>query len=1548
MKTNKRLFEIIAIIMLVALCALALFGCRSKSRITVSEFSVSEINGGIALTVKTSDGNSEEYVLLSGETEVSGAEGGKVQTITRVLVDGDNETYNIIMKDGTQCTFTVLCPSACEHEFTETVTPADCENGGSTTFSCKNCGYSYLGSRSEALGHDYVTENVVSGGEVKTLYTCVRCEDSYMKDIELQNASELIYTSDLEEFSERTLTLAVDSGIGVATSYWTAEYTDDGVSINVIVLDEHISAIHADKGMNDNIEFHIQAANNTKFHPNYTYNVLVNAAGDYWVRKTDGTGFSFIDIAGVRYPNDKIWFETSLIEGGWKAKIFVGYNLLNVSPSKGKGNVRIMPMLRNCDDTVKDVYEHNEYSFYNYMGSDYDWPNTWCVLDEDNNFVRKDLDAFSLVEAQNDMSPSISEVTGNLAELTAAVGELRHTDYGAPCFYNSNYSLDYYGFARELVGTTDFVYAFKGANDKCAKAVVSKAGYVIMMFGVNANTTVMINSFANDGWIALTDEQRNPFGFMAQTNFIDTACYYVKQCEQGEIISVTANWGVIFGKRLEDTPKYSYEETPAYISTDVNDDYYLPENNVFSCGPSIAVTENGRRFVGWHQGGTSEPKEGNCLMFAYSDDGDTWTRAFVVDTWENRIPLSSKKHVVCDYDFQAVEIEGKSVIKVLYTLRLNHDGNTARNCATWSFTLLNPDDPVADWQFSEQKFAFYGVPRNGFLVLSDGRYMAVPNSTVDERYNEVYVSDDNGETWQKISTVYAPQCTNFDETVLVEKLDGALWLTFRSTRGVVMESFSYDGGLTWTLTRKSNIVNPSSRFEIVRLLSGKLMLVHNDHESARTGMTVAISEDDGETWENKLCLYAGNCSYPAAAVLKNGKIYITFDDGRYEAQQVRRSEDGNYKYWGHIYCVELTEEEIMAGGAKEGETPLLMVGDTYAASGSWRAFDQAFGTYGVKTIATANNTLTALSGQLAQIVGEAPEAVFVNAGINELNGGGNGASIAGSVTAFASEILEALPDTTVYLNAAIVNATHYSYKSEYLAFNAALRAFAEVTEGVEYIDVNDLLTLIDGTTDISKFEDGFMLNVHGYAILTDEIYKATGIGISYETLEVVTRLSKYIGAEADFSGRVLDENGLPISGALVTVTVKGKEYTAYSEADGSYLIESVPQDDYETTVSAEGYVSRTLRGTKQSVSGGAMTETVYLVSSATTLGTLGSSDQYAVYAAKTDSGIRFMAFNEDVIPAADKITFYFNAYGFVRSRNAFTFAFPVSLTSAYLRHYSNNNNNLVADGLTQTGIVCESAAHSLVGFLPYANINSFIADSGIDFYTVTKNSPLPISMLLEGSEKAYWQISDIPGEALRSKLTTLATTYKNNAPSGAVEIASVRAMPAILSDGTLGAWSDVADDGFRASVFNAVARAQLNINVDITANMATVTTASGATVETVENGASIFTGTSSVNDADATLSFFSEYTPSWYFGMKYVKKSNTSTATVTAQTSGYVIIHALKSVSVNGFTEIVTLIGTDGAVVKSSWFRPYHVLVKYVEAGETVTVPNTAVLYVGG
>jgi sialidase-1 len=169
-------------------------------------------------------------------------------------------------------------------------------------------------------------------------------------------------------------------------------------------------------------------------------------------------------------------------------------------------------------------------------------------------------------------------------------------------------------------------------------------------------------------------------------------------------------------------------------------------------------------------------------------------------------------------------------------------------------------------------------------------------------------------TWKLRGKAYIPQALNFDETVITELSDGTLWMTVRTARKAIYQSFSFDKGVTWTIGTESEFANPSTRFQFFRTHSGALCAVWNDSPSSRIDLKIALSYDEGKTWTDPLMIYTDKCSYPDFSIGKDGTIHIVFDSGRYKTSNSWKNEDGK-TCWGAIYHIALTEERIASGGA---------------------------------------------------------------------------------------------------------------------------------------------------------------------------------------------------------------------------------------------------------------------------------------------------------------------------------------------------------------------------------------------------------------------------------------------------------------------------------------------------------------------------------------------------------------------------------------------------------------------------------------------------------
>ena len=100
--------------------------------------------------------------------------------------------------------------------------------------------------------------------------------------------------------------------------------------------------------------------------------------------------------------------------------------------------------------------------------------------------------------------------------------------------------------------------------------------------------------------------------------------------------------------------------------------------------------------------------------------------------------------------------------------------------------------------------------------------------------------------------------------------------------GKIATSISEDGGRTWARMRLTDLDHPSAGIDTVRLEDGRGILIYNPSTTRRTPLSLAVSFDDGVTWEDFLVVEAldegqrGELSYPAMIQDMNGDLQITY------------------------------------------------------------------------------------------------------------------------------------------------------------------------------------------------------------------------------------------------------------------------------------------------------------------------------------------------------------------------------------------------------------------------------------------------------------------------------------------------------------------------------------------------------------------------------------------------------------------------------------------------------------------------------------------------
>ena len=321
---------------------------------------------------------------------------------------------------------------------------------------------------------------------------------------------------------------------------------------------------------------------------------------------------------------------------------------------------------------------------------------------------------------------------------------------------------------------------------------------------------------------------------------------------------------------------------------------YADSLRMFQGIPSVVVTPGGRIWVTWYGGGYGEGPENYVMLSGSDDEGLTW----------------SDFEMVIDPPYRASEpalwLDPDGMMWFMWNLYPLH--LRSRGTQLWVITTENPDAASPDWSAPR----LVAMELNNFnkpTVLSDGTWLWPTGSwqagVFPEHLSHIppplgtlsqpLLSRDKGETFFPGGLIpMEPEHRQCEEYQVVERKDGVLWLLTRTHRenfgNGIGESFSYDGGMTWSEVSHTGIVHTQSRFFFTRLQSGKILLVKNGpvgEDTGRSQMMAFLSDDDGETWYGGLMLdERNNVSYPDGMQADDGRIYIVYDYSRHHEKEI--------------------------------------------------------------------------------------------------------------------------------------------------------------------------------------------------------------------------------------------------------------------------------------------------------------------------------------------------------------------------------------------------------------------------------------------------------------------------------------------------------------------------------------------------------------------------------------------------------------------------------------------------------------------------------------
>lgn len=182
-----------------------------------------------------------------------------------------------------------------------------------------------------------------------------------------------------------------------------------------------------------------------------------------------------------------------------------------------------------------------------------------------------------------------------------------------------------------------------------------------------------------------------------------------------------------------------------------------------------------------------------------------------------------------------------------------------------------------------------GPIKNKPVKAPDGGIL-YPTSIEDDLGWRIYMEYSNQDLsdWHKIE-IDNGEFDAIQPSVLFYS-DGSMQLLCRSRNKRIVESWSYDGGKTWSKVKATYLPNNNSGTDAVTLHDGKTqVLIYNPIEEGRNKLALARSYD-GKDWEQILMLEdepEGEFSYPAIIQGKDESIHITYTYNRRKIKYVK-------------------------------------------------------------------------------------------------------------------------------------------------------------------------------------------------------------------------------------------------------------------------------------------------------------------------------------------------------------------------------------------------------------------------------------------------------------------------------------------------------------------------------------------------------------------------------------------------------------------------------------------------------------------------------------
>jgi len=300
---------------------------------------------------------------------------------------------------------------------------------------------------------------------------------------------------------------------------------------------------------------------------------------------------------------------------------------------------------------------------------------------------------------------------------------------------------------------------------------------------------------------------------------------------------------------------------------------FIFERASFPESHAATIVETPKGLVAAWFGGTKEGTKDVCIWTSRLTGGK-WTKPEMVADGR----LNDSVRHAC-YNPVLFQMPDNGPLLLFYKI--------GPNVAGWTGWMKRSFDHGQTWSAREAlPEGFLGPIKNKPVLI--GNRLLCPSSTEKSGWKvHIETTTDMGRTWTKTNAINDGKMVTAIQPSILQHADGRLQLLCRSKERVIRESWSNDGGLTWSPMQAAALPNNNSGTDAVTLNDGRHLLVYNhvkpgpemsNGKGPRTPLNVAISKN-GKDWDASVVLEdspVSQYSYPSVIQSKDGLIHIVY------------------------------------------------------------------------------------------------------------------------------------------------------------------------------------------------------------------------------------------------------------------------------------------------------------------------------------------------------------------------------------------------------------------------------------------------------------------------------------------------------------------------------------------------------------------------------------------------------------------------------------------------------------------------------------------------